>query len=703
MIDTLIVKSKIHDYIKLHDLNTSGSVIDGPIINEYIYALIDKAISSALANGRKTVMARDLLPPEDRDINFKEKKGKSWIELGVEYDEMNEYNKAIFSYRKALEIEPENINTLYKLGFVYKQRGDYDKAIKTLEKLSSLNPEFLAAWEQLGLCYYSLYKPRKARDALTRALELKPEQFKEWYILGNVYFDNNQYDRAINTYLKLLEMENETLEIMGVNLDELWENLGRSFSYQEETDKAIEAFEKAINLNPNNINVWIYFGKFYEENEQYDKAIEIYGKALSYHPNNFEILENLGIVYYMIEDYENAINSLAKSSDLDPDIFLTWFYLGKSYYKTENYKKAAKAFQNCTEIYPVDFESIYFLGLTQKLLRNYSMAIEAFNNALDLEDMYKHENKENDLEILRHIKEIYEDLNNSEKVIEYEKRIKEIDPKFRVETVDKEESVIQTIKEEESKERKYIKKILEYGLKKRGKIEKGELLRKFGFDVKDVNKYYNLIYGEISYDDAEKVNLEQKVNDVMGQYRKYDATLYDLVINMGYDIVYAKKIGKYLREEGWIKEFSRFPKKKELPEEGRKSRILAFTSYASLDSSFYHIPEIADELSSNSEIDNVLYWEEHNRDNIIEYMSKSLDKCDVMLLFCSPNSLTSKPVEKEWTAADVNDIPIIPIFTDIKYVPKYLRNREGVQFDPFNISETVEKLHKIILKKRRKG
>jgi len=60
MVDTLFVKSKIREYIKSKDCNTSSSILEGDMLNERIVEILDRAIDRAKANGRKTVKARDI-------------------------------------------------------------------------------------------------------------------------------------------------------------------------------------------------------------------------------------------------------------------------------------------------------------------------------------------------------------------------------------------------------------------------------------------------------------------------------------------------------------------------------------------------------------------------------------------------------------------------------------------------------------------
>ena len=59
MSDILVVSSKIKKLIKEKgDLNTSGSTMDA--LSQRIQQIVDKAIENAKADGRKTVMDRDI-------------------------------------------------------------------------------------------------------------------------------------------------------------------------------------------------------------------------------------------------------------------------------------------------------------------------------------------------------------------------------------------------------------------------------------------------------------------------------------------------------------------------------------------------------------------------------------------------------------------------------------------------------------------
>ena len=91
------------------------------------------------------------------------------------------------------------------------------------------------------------------------------------------------------------------------------------------------------------------------------------------------------------------------------------------------------------------------------------------------------------------------------------------------------------------------------------------------------------------------------------------------------------------------------------------------------------------------------------QDNIIKYMNDNLGMCDVVLLFCSPNSLKSTPVLKEWTAADAMEKPIIPVFIKKEHIPPLLKSRLGMEYDTFDQEKNIENLYRLIIKKTQKA
>jgi len=59
--DTLFVKSKIREYIEYKGLKLNPDVLDGPVLNDAIMKILDKAIEYAKTNNRETIEEKDLV------------------------------------------------------------------------------------------------------------------------------------------------------------------------------------------------------------------------------------------------------------------------------------------------------------------------------------------------------------------------------------------------------------------------------------------------------------------------------------------------------------------------------------------------------------------------------------------------------------------------------------------------------------------
>ncbi len=130
----------------------------------------------------------------------------------------------------------------------------------------------------------------------------------------------------------------------------------------------------------------------------------------------------------------------------------------------------------------------------------------------------------------------------------------------------------------------------------------------------------------------------------------------------------------------------------------KKRGIDVFISYASEDLKLFRIPQIADYLENQPEVQRVYYWERDNDSSqtIVEYMERSILKSDIVLVISSQHSSASAPVQKETEFAVIKEKRIIPIFEDIKNVREFIQVYRGVKFNNNNFNEFLKKLKAII-------
>ena len=66
---------------------------------------------------------------------------KAWVQLGNEYFDTDQHKKAIWAYRKSLELDPNNANVWTDMGVMYRRSGKPQEAIKSFDKAIEVDPK----------------------------------------------------------------------------------------------------------------------------------------------------------------------------------------------------------------------------------------------------------------------------------------------------------------------------------------------------------------------------------------------------------------------------------------------------------------------------------------------------------------------------------------------------------------------------------
>lgn len=98
---------------------------------------------------------------------------QAWVQLGNDYFDTDQPQKAINAYGKALELDPNNPNVLTDQGVMFRKVGWFDRAIANFEKAQKLDPKHLQSLYNLGVVYaQDLKQPAKAAEIWDRYLKM---------------------------------------------------------------------------------------------------------------------------------------------------------------------------------------------------------------------------------------------------------------------------------------------------------------------------------------------------------------------------------------------------------------------------------------------------------------------------------------------------------------------------------------------------
>jgi cytochrome c-type biogenesis protein CcmH/NrfG len=111
--------------------------------------------------------------------------------------------------------------------------------------------------------------------------------------------------------------------------------------------------EKIVAQNPKDVNAWISLGNDYFDTEQSQKAIDAYAKALEINPDNPNVLTDQGVMYKKIGWYDKALANFDKAQKIDPNHVQSLFNSGVVYaVDLKDHVKARPYWKKILEIDP---------------------------------------------------------------------------------------------------------------------------------------------------------------------------------------------------------------------------------------------------------------------------------------------------------------------------------------------------------------
>ena len=66
------------------------------------------------------------------------------------------FDEAIEEYKIVLELDPQNLKTLFNLGRLYIQQGEHRKALNCFNQIIEISEDNIEAWNNLGTIYEEL-------------------------------------------------------------------------------------------------------------------------------------------------------------------------------------------------------------------------------------------------------------------------------------------------------------------------------------------------------------------------------------------------------------------------------------------------------------------------------------------------------------------------------------------------------------------
>ncbi|HEY0460683.1 MAG TPA: tetratricopeptide repeat protein [Pyrinomonadaceae bacterium] len=230
----------------------------------------------------------DTVTPDDWQVVFQAAQGghlqgytavqieaQRWFASGQIELAKGEYMNAFTAFNKSQEFMPTSALPFYGLGNTYFANQKYADAQKLYLKALQIDPKMAMGYKKLGDTQRILGREKEAIAAYKNAIQFGYNTLETRFWLGTLMLETKQIEEAIKE-LEAVAKEMPKAEVF-ISIGNGYEKLKRDVS-------AIDAYQKAIDADPNSAIAYYELADVYQSQREYTKAKEAYEKAIALDP-----------------------------------------------------------------------------------------------------------------------------------------------------------------------------------------------------------------------------------------------------------------------------------------------------------------------------------------------------------------------------------------------------------------------------------
>jgi len=268
---------------------------------------------------------------------------------GYIYYKGGNYNKALPYFEKSLQTSwvsnmVNQRDVFMNIAIEYTRLKQWDKAIESYNRAIEIDPKYELAYINRGLAHANMNQFDLAKADYDFAIGIDQENAEAYKDRGNVKMNQGQYTDAIKDYNQAIDLDNANLDA--------YANRGNAYASIEFYDLAVADYDRVIALDVNYVSAYYNRGLVYAHQKNYSIAILDFTKVIEFEPNNSKAYMQRGKSYQALGNYESTFSDFDRAAELDPLSIEVYNNRGYAYLKYGKYNDAITDFNKVIEINP---------------------------------------------------------------------------------------------------------------------------------------------------------------------------------------------------------------------------------------------------------------------------------------------------------------------------------------------------------------
>jgi tetratricopeptide (TPR) repeat protein len=315
---------------------------------------------------------------------------KLYSALGYTYEQQKDYKRAIDAYKRAIELDRDNLDAIRGLAQNLMNDGQTEAALEQYKIIADANPEDAQTYLHMAEIYRKSGKFDLALENLKKVESMVQDSMEVPYNFAAVYQAQGRYDEAIQVLQPLLKKtekaDNNYSQGERSNRAVFLERLGTIYRDNNNHQLALDTFRKMLTLGDESaVRGYQQIIDTYRDTKQWQQATDAAKEAVEKLPND----RSLKMVYAaQLADLGKGelglqlVKALLKGAPDDREVYVT---LAQMYSRLRRWPEAEEALDKAEQLStkPDDKEYVYFLrGSTYERQKKYGPAEEMFRRVL---------------------------------------------------------------------------------------------------------------------------------------------------------------------------------------------------------------------------------------------------------------------------------------------------------------------------------